>query len=429
MVVTEGLESGAGALLRVLVELSAAHELERVMAVTRTAARRLTGADGATFVLKDGDLCHYADEDAIEPLWKGRRFPLDHCISGWVMKHREPAIIPDIYADRRVPHEAYRPTFVRSLLMVPVREEDPVGAIGLYWATNHLATDAEIDIAKALANGAALALANVALYRDLQEAAERERRARLVAEEANQLRDQFLATVSHELRTPLGVIQGWLWQMRQPGATTALRDHALTVLERNAALQASLVENLLDASKALAGRLQLRRTPVNLARICRAAVDADAPSAAAKDIALQFHGPDDDVVVVLGDANRLEQVVRHLVANAVKFTPVGGTITIGLARANGVARLTVEDTGIGISAEFLPLVFERFRQADGTMTRPYGGMGLGLTIVRHLVELHGGSVRATSAGPGAGTTMTVELPMAMGIAQPEAGPSALATAH
>jgi two-component system CheB/CheR fusion protein len=327
------------------------------------------------------------------------------------MKNRQHTVVPDIYADSRIPHEAYRPTFVHSLLMVPVRVEDPVGAIGVYWASNHEATTAEVELTQAIANGASLALANVALYQELQLAVERERRARLAAEEANRLMDQFLATVSHELRTPLGVIQGWLWQMRQPQATPEIKQHALMVLERNAALQAHLVENLLDASRALAGKLHLRRNEVDLPALCATAVNAEQPAADAKNIDLRLDA-DAAPITLLGDRDRLWQVVRHLVGNAVKFTPAGGTVRVRLEAVEGRARITVRDNGIGISAEFLPMVFERFRQADGSMTRRYGGLGLGLTIVRHLVELHGGSVAAASEGQGHGTTMIVELPLA-----------------
>jgi GAF domain-containing protein len=155
-------------LLGVVRDLSFCRTLPDVMDIVRVAARRLTGADGVTFVLRDGDQCHYAEENAIAPLWKGRRFPMRDCISGWVMLNRQPVAIPDIYLDLRIPHDAYRPTFVRSLAMVPVRAADPLGAIGAYWATEHAATAEETGYLQAVADAAALALENVKLYQGLQ---------------------------------------------------------------------------------------------------------------------------------------------------------------------------------------------------------------------------------------------------------------------
>ena len=174
-------EEALGLLTCAVQELSLAASIEDVQRVVRTAARRLTGADGATFVLRDRGQCFYADEDAIEPLWKGRRFPLEACISGWAMLNRRPAIIEDIYVDPRIPHEAYRPTFVRSLVMVPIRTIDPVGAIGIYWARTHRATDAEVGLARALADSTAVALQNV-LAGDVNARLAREVKARQDAE-------------------------------------------------------------------------------------------------------------------------------------------------------------------------------------------------------------------------------------------------------
>lgn len=149
-------------------DLSRAREVGAVQAIVRTAARALVGSDGSTFVLRDGDQCFYADEDAIAPLWKGQRFPLEACISGWSMLHREAVVIPDIYADDRIPHEAYRPTFVKSLVMVPIRGADPIGAIGNYWATEHEATDDQIELLQALANSTAVAMENIAVHQELE---------------------------------------------------------------------------------------------------------------------------------------------------------------------------------------------------------------------------------------------------------------------
>src|SRR5262249_14492501 len=190
------------------------------------------------------------------PLWKGSRFPLQTCISGWSMLNRQIAVIPDIYQDPRIPHEVYRPTFVKSLVMVPVRQDEPIGAIGAYWAQPHEATAEAQLVLQALANAAALALHNIELDADLHRSIEREREARERAERANQLKDDFLATLSHELRTPLHVIQSWIWQLNRSEQPPALKK-ALEVIERNVGLQSRLVEYLSDVSRASTGRLQL----------------------------------------------------------------------------------------------------------------------------------------------------------------------------
>jgi two-component system CheB/CheR fusion protein len=403
--------NAADQLLQVLVDLSFARTMDELAAVARAGARRLTRADGVTFVIKDGEYCHYADEDAIEPLWKGRRFPIRECISGWVMTNRQSAVVPDISADARIPHEVYRPTFVRSLAIVPVRTDDPVGAIGAYWAAVHEATPAELDLLQAIANGAALAMANVRLYQDLEEAADRERKARLAAEDANRLKDRLLATVSHELRTPLGVIQGWLWQVRLPGTSPDTLDRALSVIDRNIAIQVRLVEDLLDASHAVAGALRLRWSDVDLHSVCRRVLDMGRAAAAAKGVRLALEA-DAGPLPVHGDADRLQQALWHLVDNAIKFTGAGGSVTVVSSRVGDRAQLTVRDTGIGIAPSFLPQAFDPFRQGDSSMTREYGGLGLGLTIVQEVVARHEGRIHAERPRSGPGTTMTIDLPLA-----------------
>lgn len=402
--------SSRGSLLDVVRDLSFARELPRVAEIVRKAARRLTKADGVTFILRDQGYCHYYDEEAIGPRWKGRRFPLESCISGWVMHHRKAVAIPDIYADPRIPHDAYRPTFVKSLAVVPVRKDDPIAAIGAYWATHHAATEAEIDVLQSLADAAALAMANVQLYAELQTAIARERSARQAAEESSRLKDEFLAVLSHELRTPLNVIQGWLWQLEQPGTTPGQLQRALEVLSRNTSLQIRLVEDLLDTSRAMAGKIQLNPSPLCITDMCEQVVEQARPAAAAKGIELRIDAGDDPLWIE-GDPDRLQQVVANLLTNAIKFTDAGGRVdlTVRPLQDTGVG-ITVADTGVGINPEFLPFVFDQFRQADASSKRRHGGLGIGLTLVRELVQLHGGSVRAESAGRGRGTTMVAELP-------------------
>ncbi len=396
-------------LLSAVLELSSARDMETLTPIVRRAARALTGADGVTFVLRDQEQCFYVDEDAVAPLWKGRRFPIDQCVSGWVMQHGCPVAIPDVYADERVPQEAYRPTFVKSLAMVPVRPEAPIAAIGAYWAERHQASDEEIATLQALANATALALASAALYQDLQRSLESEREARRSAEEANRAKDAFLATLSHELRTPLNVIRGWVWQLKQAGLEPETVKRAAEVIDRNTALQARLVDDLLDSSRAMAGKLQLSPRFVDLAAVARSVAELATPAAQAKGIRIQVgRGLP---CVVWGDPDRLQQVLWNVVSNAVKFTAEGGQVHLAVGRGERRIFVEVQDNGIGIEPEVLPHVFEPFRQADSSTTRHHGGLGLGLSIAKQLVELHGGEIRAWSAGRDAGTVVTVELPV------------------
>ncbi len=261
----------------------------------------------------------------------------------------------------------------------------------------------------------------VAGERERQRLLERERDARRHAEEANRAKDEFLATLSHELRTPLNAIVGWTRMLLDGAVEPGQVKRTLEVIDRNAQAQVHLVSDLLDVSRIITGGLRLDRRPVDLESIVGAALDAIRPAAEARQIVLRSTLPPAGLVTV-GDPARLQQIVWNLLSNAVKFTPPGGRVDIDLSDSDGRIRLQVRDTGMGIAREFLPHVFERFRQADGSAARLHGGLGLGLAIVRHLVELHGGEVRAESGGEDRGATFTVELPcIAGGETPPGAG--------
>ena len=242
-------------------------------------------------------------------------------------------------------------------------------------------------------------------------ALEGERRARTEAEEANTLKDEFLMILSHELRTPLTAIQGWAHMLASGDLDERRRQTAIETIERNARAQTRLVNDLLDVSQAISGKLRLDVRDVDLVALVRHGVETLRPAADAKFIQVDTDA-DPSIRVVSGDPIRLQQVVWNLLSNAIKFTPGGGRVTIRLRRVDGdgAVDLLVSDTGIGISHAFLPHVFERFRQEEAGTTRRYGGLGLGLAIVRHLAELHGGSVLAESAGEGRGATFRVRLP-------------------
>ena len=238
----------------------------------------------------------------------------------------------------------------------------------------------------------------------------REQEARSEAENANRIKDEFLATVSHELRNPLNAILGWANILRTREVNKDERDHGLNVIERNARVQLKLIEDLLDVSRIVSGKLAFSFGDVEVLNIIESAVEAAQPEASSKQIHLTTHASGASCSV-RGDAGRLQQVVGNLLSNAIKFTPAGGAVSIHLDVDSETAVITIVDTGEGISPEFLPLVFERFRQADGSTRRVQGGLGLGLAIVRHLVELHGGSVSAESEGLGYGARFIVTLPL------------------
>ena len=236
-----------------------------------------------------------------------------------------------------------------------------------------------------------------------------EKLARSEAERANRLKDEFLATISHELRNPLNAIMGWAHMMRLGKLTPANAERAVETIYRNAKSQAQLVADLLDVSRIISGKLRLDVRMIDLLSIVNAAIDSIRPAADAKSIRLQTM-LDPEAGPISGDADRLQQIVWNLLTNAVKFTPKGGKIQVKVQRIDSQAEIVVSDSGVGISKEFLPYVFDRFRQADASTTRIHGGLGLGLSIVHQLVDLHGGSVTVHSDGEGKGATFTITLP-------------------
>ena len=258
-----------------------------------------------------------------------------------------------------------------------------------------------------------LSKANDELRREIGERrrAEQERAELLVRErEANRLKDEFLATLSHELRTPLNAILGWTKLLRSNAVQPGSQDRALEKIERNAAAQARLVEDLLEISRITTGKLRLDVRPFDLVTLATTAIDSIKPTAEARGVAIErsFETPS---LPTGGDPDRLQQVIWNLLSNAVKFTPAGGVVTVALRRSGDIDEISVTDTGIGIDPSFLPSVFETFRQADASSTRAHGGLGLGLSIVRHLVDMHGGTVHAESQGRGTGARFTVRLPV------------------
>jgi PAS domain S-box-containing protein len=257
-------------------------------------------------------------------------------------------------------------------------------------------TIVDLAMAEEVAQRAASAIENAQLYRQ--------------AQEANRIKDEFLAIVSHELRTPLNSMLGWVQIIRNRKLDEAIISKALATIERNAKLQSKLIEDILDISRIIQGKIRLNLRKVNLVIVISAAIEAIYPTSEIKEIQIESK-LDSSVGEVMGDAERIQQVVWNLLSNAVKFTPSGGRVEVCLEQVNSNAKITVSDTGKGISRDFLPYIFERFRQADSTTTRADGGLGLGLSIVHHLVEMHSGRVYAVSEGRGRGATFTVLLPL------------------
>jgi signal transduction histidine kinase/CheY-like chemotaxis protein len=308
---------------------------------------------------------------------------------------------------------------VRSYLAAPVvaRSGEVFGALLFGHHKRGVFTERSERLIVGIAAQAAIAIDNARLYEAVKHAAEErarlldaERAARAEVERISLLKDEFLATLSHELRTPLNAVLGWSDILLSRTSVDAQVRRGLETIVRNARAQAQLIDDLLDMNRILSGKIRLDVQSVNPMSVVEAALDSVGPSADAKSIRIRST-LDPDAGPVFGDPNRLQQIVWNLLSNAVKFTPKGGRVEVTLARARSQVELRIEDSGMGIPASFLPHLFERFRQADASTTRKFGGLGLGLSIVKHLVELHGGSVEAHSPGEGRGATFVVTLPV------------------
>jgi PAS domain S-box-containing protein len=314
---------------------------------------------------------------------------------------------------------------VRSYLAIPVvaRSGEAIGSMLFGHPEPAMFTERTERIVGGIAAQAAVAIDNTRMYEAAQRAAEErkvlldsERSARAEAERTSQMKDEFLATLSHELRTPLSAILGWSQVLRRGTRDQADLHRGLQTIERNARNQAQLIEDLLDMSRITSGKVLLEMQVLSPASVIDAAIETLRPAAEAKNIHLEKF-VDSNVGLIAGDSSRLQQVMWNLLSNALKFTPRDGTVRLSATQENANVLLTVSDTGSGIRPEFLAHVFERFRQADASTTRNHGGLGLGLSIVRHLVEQHGGIVHADSEGEGRGATFTVQLPAAADNAQ------------
>ncbi|HEY0050766.1 MAG TPA: ATP-binding protein [Pyrinomonadaceae bacterium] len=412
--------------------ISAELNLQKIVQAVTDAATELTGAQFGAFFYNVLD-----EEGASYMLYtlsgvapeKFSNFPMPRATDmfGPTFRGEGTVRIADVHEDARFgKNEPYHGMPkghlpVTSYLAVSVTSRSGEVLGGLFFGHEKRGVFGERDerIVEGLAAQAAVAMDNARLFEEAQrERAKAERiaadNARLLeeAKEANRLKDEFLATVSHELRTPLTSIIGWVRMLRAGVLDEPQMTRALETIDRNTRAQTQIIEDLLDISRIISGKLRLDIRIIELAGIIEAAIESARPAAEAKNIRLHML-LDRKASPVAGDADRLQQVVWNLVSNAVKFTPKGGRIQVCLERINSHVEISVSDTGQGIEPEFLPHVFERFRQGDSSIARRFGGLGLGLAIVRQLVEMHGGTVAATSPGENQGATFTVMLPVAI----------------
>ena len=339
------------------------------------------------------------------------RIPFGEYKIGQIAAERRPHLTNSVIGDERVSNQewAIRENIVAFAGYPLIVEEKLVGVVAMF--SRKSLSDVALETLASVASMIALGIERKDSEAEREELLRREQHARQQAEEASRLKDEFLATVSHEIRTPLNAILGWsqllitnkIGQKDMPGA--------IQTIYRNAKSQAQLIEDILDVSRIITGKIRLEAQPISLAPVIQTAVESLRPAIEAKNISLRMH-LDFEPRPVNADPNRLQQIVWNLLSNAIKFTPENGNVEIRLESDRTQTKIIVSDTGKGINAAFLPFVFERFRQADGSSTRKHGGLGLGLAIVRHIVELHGGEIDVSSEGEDKGTIFTVYLPQA-----------------
>lgn len=391
-------------LAQAIQNLSLAKSQEEIFALVSKSAQQITGAQGAAFVLRDIDeQCYYTDEASISPLWKGQRFPMRNCISGWAMLNKQVVVVPDIYKDPRIPIDAYVSTYIQSLVIIPIRPEEPIASIGVYWSQYHVATQEEIDLLTALANCTATAMENTTLLLEVKESNHSLRNLL-------RARDEFLSIASHQLKTPLTALQIQL-EMTQRKIRMDQKGHAGAYLKD---IQSSLkyisnlndvINELLDASLLTLGELKLNPTQITLNDIVDDVVHKLAPFL--KEAKCHFNYKIDEEIQGFWDNYRLEQIFSHLISNIAKHAP-GSSAEFIVKKHDSKVFIHLSDNGPGVPQELQHKIFRRFER-DGLYTHK-PGLGLGLYITKKLVELHEGRLFLYSS-PETGTKYTIELPM------------------
>jgi len=395
-------QSPLDTLMGAVEKLSGATDELQVAAILRSAARKLTGADGVSVVLKKGDRVHYVDEDAVGPLWKGQDFPQEACISGWAIMNKQTVVIEDITGDPRIPLAAYQPTFVKSLAMAPVGLPEPIAAIGAYWAKMRRPTDNEVSALETMARAASVALENVRLRRELNQALEE-------AQSSERAKSAFLANMSKEIRTPLNGLATMV-ELLERGQMDPRQKQLCAVLKTSAEDTVQLVCDILDFARLESGRSNFFNTQFDFAAAVRAAAAPHALRASERGLSFDIEIAKDAEGIFIGDSARVQQIVDLLAANAVKYTDQGGvTIRVEEEEHVGVRslfKIAVIDTGLGFDETTAGALFERFSQGS----TPRGGLGLGLAIADAIARAMGGGISASASG-GMGSEFTVRLPL------------------
>ena len=370
-------------LVGVVQQLSQAHDINAVTSIVRSAARSLTGADGATFVLRDGDQCYYAEEDAIAPLWKGKRFPLEDCISGWVMLNAQPAIIPDIYNDPRIPVAAYQPTFVKSLAMVPVRREAPIAAIGNYWKTEHLPTPQEMAILQALADTTSVALKNAELYGTLQKQLHTLQKQQKRISEQHDMLEVFTRAMAHDLKEPVRTIVSFAQLIEKKAVSAEKQQSYFQFIVQAADRMAMLVDSVFQytqlddptpKSKELCAlEKTMEDVKQNLALLIR------------ERGTVIRHG---QLPNIQANAIQMMQVLQNLIANAINHNEQEVAIHVEAQERDDDWLVSVSDNGSGVPIEFSQKIFLPFKRLSANDEHA----GLGLATCHKIITSHGGKI-------------------------------------
>lgn len=408
-------------LIHAIQELSRARTVEEIARVVRVTARALSNADGATFVLKDGSNCYYMDEDAIGPLWKGKRFPAAACISGWAMEHKQVVAIEDIYLDSRIPHDAYRPTFVKSLVMAPIRSSDPVGAMGIYWAREHKATPEEIELLQALADSTAIAMEHAYLHANLRQQVEERTReleaARQHAEKANVAKSRFLAAASHNLRQPIQTLSAVAAILERVRDEQEARGHLQSMGHAIRNMQ-SMLDTLLDLHQLEAGALTPHLADTSLEGVLARLRSEFAYIASGKSLSLEIP---QSAPAVHTDPHLLQEILRNFLSNAIKYTATG-SVRLECRSEGELVRITVADTGAGIPEGYLQRIFDAFYRTPDAAAGGQEGLGLGLSIADQLARLLGHPIEVESRS-GVGARFSILVPRGRALAAAAVAPA------
>jgi signal transduction histidine kinase len=396
-------------LVKAVQELSLCRNIETVMRIVRTAARKLTGADGATFVLRDEDMCYYAEEDAISPLWKGQRFPMNVCVSGWAMLNRRPAVIEDIFKDDRVPVDAYKPTFVRSLVMVPIRSMEPIGAIGNYWACKRRPTEEEVTLLQSLADITAVTMENIQVYNQLEQLVNERTRELIESldreKEMNAAKTHLVSMVSHEFKTPLTAIlsSASLLERYDGQNISEKRIKHYGQIKSSVKNLTNMLDDFLTVDKIELGKAETRYETFDL-KVFVEEVMEEMQIILKSDQHFRYTHSGD--TLVLQDSKILRNVLLNLLSNASKYSSEHSNIDVFSSVVNGAVSIKVQDHGIGIPEEDQQYIFTDFFRAKNASD--IQGTGLGLNIVKRYMDLIHGSISFSST-PQQGTTFAIEF--------------------